>query len=199
MLGDGADDVALGEHAGRGIALGADDILDHQRADIAGAHQLSGDSHGFIHSNRRDAGSFLAQDVFDFHCLLLHVSRRERFLLLRLVYIIPIVNLISEENRRQKTAVTLTFCCLWRSRWYDRVREKFSIGILYPKKCRIKKRRTDRHASLRKNSSWRPISGGFDVSRSGVRGGLSTEDEGTPHRLDDEQCQQRRGGVEPDG
>ena len=67
MLGDGAHDVALGEHADRGIAFGADDVLDHERADIAGAHQLRGDGDGLVHANRRNTGGLLAQDISDLH------------------------------------------------------------------------------------------------------------------------------------
>src|SRR3954470_23958898 len=43
VLGDGAHHVALGEHADRGVALGAHHVLDYQRADITGAQQLRGD------------------------------------------------------------------------------------------------------------------------------------------------------------
>ena len=53
--------------ADRGVALGAHDILDHERADVAGAQQLSGDADGFVHANRGDAGGFLTQDVSDLH------------------------------------------------------------------------------------------------------------------------------------
>src|ERR1700754_1708712 len=88
MLGDGADHVALGEHADRGVALGAHDVLDHQRADIAGAQQLRGDGDGLIHANRRDAGVLLAQDVSDFHRNLLQVVCNPI-----VVYIMPIVKL----------------------------------------------------------------------------------------------------------
>src|ERR1700722_2139974 len=75
MLGDGANHVALGKHADRGTALGVHDVLDHQRADIAGAHQLRGDADGFGHPNHRHTGGLLAQDVSDFHRNLLMVNR----------------------------------------------------------------------------------------------------------------------------
>src|SRR6266571_7356910 len=42
---------------------------------MAGAHQLGGDADSFIHANRRNAGSFLAQDVSDLHRNLLQMSR----------------------------------------------------------------------------------------------------------------------------
>ena len=67
VLGDGAHHVALGEHADGGVAFGAHDVLDHQRADIAGAHQLRGDGDGLVHADRCDTGGFLAQDVSDLH------------------------------------------------------------------------------------------------------------------------------------
>ena len=67
VLGDRAHHVALGEHADRGIAFGADHVLDHERADIAGAHQLRGNGDGFVHANRCNTGGFLAQDVSDLH------------------------------------------------------------------------------------------------------------------------------------
>src|SRR3981081_2764015 len=76
MLGNGADDIAFGEHPDRGIAFGPHDIFDHKRADITGAHQLGGNGNGFVHANRRNAGSFLAQDVSDLHRNLLEMSRR---------------------------------------------------------------------------------------------------------------------------
>src|SRR5712664_124216 len=113
MFGNGANDVAFGKHANRGVAFGPDDILDHERADIAGAHQLGGDADSFIHSNRRNAGSFLAQDVSDLHRNLLQMSRRMCSLLTILVYIMPIVNLKSpacdRAPKRTKAAVMLTF------------------------------------------------------------------------------------------
>ena len=66
LRGDRANHVALGEHADRGIAFGANHIVDHERADIAGAHQLGGDTHGLGHANRDYAGrSLLAQDLSD--------------------------------------------------------------------------------------------------------------------------------------
>ena len=74
VLGDGANHVALGEHADRGIALGAHDVLDHQRADIAGAHQLRGDGDGLVHANRCNTGGLLAQDISDLHRNLLLVT-----------------------------------------------------------------------------------------------------------------------------
>ena len=99
VLGDGADDIAFGEHAGRGIAFGPDDVLDHKRADIARAHQLGRNGHGFIHSNCCNTRGLFAQDVSDFHRNLLLVSRRDKSShRSRLVYIMPIVNLISERN-----------------------------------------------------------------------------------------------------
>ena len=67
VLGDRAHHVALGEHADRGIAFGADDVLDHQRADIAGAHQLRGNGDGLVHANRCNTGGLLAQDISDLH------------------------------------------------------------------------------------------------------------------------------------
>src|ERR1700730_3706542 len=78
MLGNRPDHVAFVEHADRGIALGPHHILDHQRADITGAHQLGGRGDGFVHSNRGNAGSFLAQDVSDLHRNLLQVSLPNR-------------------------------------------------------------------------------------------------------------------------
>jgi hypothetical protein len=78
MFGNRANDVALGEHAGRGITFGSDDVLDHERTDIAGAHQLRGNGDSFVHANRHDARSFLAQDVSDLHRNLLW-STAERF------------------------------------------------------------------------------------------------------------------------
>src|SRR5271169_1792230 len=80
MFGNGADDVALGEHADGGIAFGPDDVLDHKRADIAGAHQLGRYAHGFIHSNGSNTRGLVAQDVSDFHRKLLQVSRRGKLL-----------------------------------------------------------------------------------------------------------------------
>src|SRR6516225_2309691 len=75
LRGDRANHVALGEHADRGIAFGANHVLDHERADIAGAHQLGGDTHGLVHANRDYAGGcLLAQDVSDLHGNLLRVS-----------------------------------------------------------------------------------------------------------------------------
>src|SRR5205085_9383199 len=44
VFGNRANHVALGEHAYRGIAFSPDDILDHQRADVAGPHQLGGNA-----------------------------------------------------------------------------------------------------------------------------------------------------------
>ncbi len=67
VLGDRAYDVALGEHADRSVALGADDILHHQCADIAGAHQLRGNGDRLVHANRCDTGGLLAQDISDLH------------------------------------------------------------------------------------------------------------------------------------
>jgi hypothetical protein len=67
VLGNRPDHVALSEHTDRGVAFGLDDILDHKRADIAGAHQLGGNGDGLVHPNRRNAGSFFAQDVSDLH------------------------------------------------------------------------------------------------------------------------------------
>ena len=74
VLGDRAHHVAFGEHADRRIAFGADDILDDQRADIAGAHQLRGNGDGLVHANRCDTGGFLAQDISDLHGNLLWVN-----------------------------------------------------------------------------------------------------------------------------
>src|ERR1700709_221717 len=90
MLGDGANPVALGEHADRGVALGAHHILHHQRADIAGAHQLRRDGDGLVHAYRRDASVLLTQDVSDFHRNLLQVVYRPM-----VVYIMPNVKLKS--------------------------------------------------------------------------------------------------------
>src|ERR1700730_9022759 len=67
VFGDGANHVALREHPDRGIAFGPNHVLDYKRADIAGAHQLGGNTDGLIHSNRRNTGSLLAQDVSDLH------------------------------------------------------------------------------------------------------------------------------------
>jgi hypothetical protein len=92
VFGDRANDIAFGEHSYRGVAFGPDHVLDHERADIAGAHQLGGDADSFIHSNCRNAGSFLAQDVSDLHRNLLQMGRRTCFVMARLVYIMPIVN-----------------------------------------------------------------------------------------------------------
>jgi len=86
MLGNGAHDVAFGEHADRGVAFGPHHILDHERADIAGAHQLSRNADSLVHSNRRNAGSFLAQDVSNLHRNLRQVRTS------LLAYIMPIVN-----------------------------------------------------------------------------------------------------------
>ena len=74
VLGDGAHHVALGEHADRGVAFGADHVLDHQRADIVGAHQLRGNGNGFVHANRGNTRGLLAQDVSDSHRNLLLVA-----------------------------------------------------------------------------------------------------------------------------
>src|SRR5829696_4782117 len=74
VLGDGPHHVAFGEHADRRVALGADDILDDQRADIAGAHQLGCDGDGLVHADRCDTGGFLAQDISDLHGNLLGVN-----------------------------------------------------------------------------------------------------------------------------
>src|SRR5262249_3027316 len=68
VLGDGAHHVAFREHADRGIALGADDVLDHQRADVVCAHQLRGNTHRFVHTHGHDARRLLAQNVSDQHC-----------------------------------------------------------------------------------------------------------------------------------
>jgi hypothetical protein len=67
VLRNGVDDVAFRKHTNRGIAFGPDNIVDHKRAYIVGAHQLGGNGDGFAHSNRRNAGGFLAQDVSDLH------------------------------------------------------------------------------------------------------------------------------------
>ena len=67
VFGNRANDVALSEHAYRGIAFSPDDILDHQRADVAGPHQLGGNADCLVHANGRDTGSFLAQNVSDLH------------------------------------------------------------------------------------------------------------------------------------
>ena len=79
VLGNRADDIAFCEHANGGIAFGPHHILDYKRADIAGAHQLGGNTDGFVHSNRCNTSSFLAQDVSDLHRNLLRVSRRASF------------------------------------------------------------------------------------------------------------------------
>ena len=69
MFGHRANDVAFGKHANRRIALGADHVLDDERADIAGAHQLRCDADGLVHANGDDTGRLLfAQDVSDLHC-----------------------------------------------------------------------------------------------------------------------------------
>src|SRR6202012_6285416 len=80
VLGNSPYDVTLGEHADGGVALGAHDILDDEGADIAGAHQLSGNGHCLVHSNGCNARGFFAQDVSDFHRKLLEVSRRVELL-----------------------------------------------------------------------------------------------------------------------
>ena len=67
MFGNRAHHVALGEHAYCRIAFGPDDILDHQRADVAGPHQLGGNADCLVHADGRDTGSFLAQNVSDLH------------------------------------------------------------------------------------------------------------------------------------
>src|SRR6266404_5627722 len=93
MLRNRANDIALGEHAGRGITFGSDDVLDHERTDIAGAHQLRGNGDSFVHANRHDARSFLAQDVSDLHRNLLG----QRLNVLPesiLVYNMPTVNVV---------------------------------------------------------------------------------------------------------
>ena len=59
--------TAVGMFTERRVAFGADDILDDQRADIAGTHQLRGNGDGLVHANRCDTGGFLAQDISDFH------------------------------------------------------------------------------------------------------------------------------------
>jgi hypothetical protein len=53
---------------------------------------LGGNGDGFVHSNRCNAGCFLAQDVSDLHRNLLQMSRRTSLVLIILVYIMPIVN-----------------------------------------------------------------------------------------------------------
>jgi hypothetical protein len=53
---------------------------------------LGRDANGLVQANRRDTGSFLAQDVSDLHRNLLQVNRRGVFSSERLVYIMPIVN-----------------------------------------------------------------------------------------------------------
>src|SRR5262249_27949562 len=67
LLGDRAHHVALCEHADRGIAFGADDVLHHQRANIVRAHQLGGHADGLVHPNRDHASGLLAQNVSDQH------------------------------------------------------------------------------------------------------------------------------------
>ena len=74
VFGNRAHHVALGEHADRRVAFGADDILDDQRADIAGTHQLGCNSDGLVHADRCDTGGFLAQDISDLHGNLLGVN-----------------------------------------------------------------------------------------------------------------------------
>jgi hypothetical protein len=65
---------------------------------------LGGDADGFIHANRRNAGSFLAQDVSDLHRNLLQMSRWMFLAIIKLVYIMPIVNLKSPFcGRAQRT------------------------------------------------------------------------------------------------
>src|SRR5438270_8737368 len=67
VIRNGADDIALCEHTNRGVAFGPDNILDYERTDIVGAHQPGGNGDGFIHSNRRNASDFFAQDISDLH------------------------------------------------------------------------------------------------------------------------------------
>ena len=77
MFGDCANDIAFRKHTDRGIAFGQDDILDHKRAYMVGAHQLGGNGDDLVHSNRRNAGSFLAQDASDLHRNFLQMSRSQ--------------------------------------------------------------------------------------------------------------------------
>ena len=74
VLCNRADNVVFCEHADRGIAFGPDNILDHKRADIVGAHQLCGSGDGFVHSNRHNARGLPAQDVADLHHDLLRLG-----------------------------------------------------------------------------------------------------------------------------
>src|SRR5215210_7804078 len=97
VFGNGADDVAFGEHADRSVAFGPDDILDYERADVAGPHKLGGNADGFIHANRRYAGCFLSQDVSDLHGNLPQVSRRTSWPS-RLVYNMPTVNVVPQRR-----------------------------------------------------------------------------------------------------
>ena len=46
---------------------------------VAGTHQLRGNGDGFVHSNRRNAGSFLTQDVSDLHRNLLQNEPQDVF------------------------------------------------------------------------------------------------------------------------
>ena len=87
VFGDRADHVTLGEHADRGIALGANDILDHERADIARAHQLRGNGDGLVHANRCDTGGLSCAEYLRLAWQPPSVDRAQI-----LVYIIPIVN-----------------------------------------------------------------------------------------------------------
>jgi len=95
--------------------------LTNERADIAGAHQLGGDADSFIIANRRNAGSFLAQDVSDLHRNLLQMKPQDVFGDHQIGYTLcPIVNLKSpfcgRARRARKVAVILTFLnilCHW--------------------------------------------------------------------------------------
>jgi len=67
VFGNRAHHVAFSEHAHGRIAFGANDVLDHQRTNIAGAHQLRGNGDGLVHADCCNTGGFLAQDISDLH------------------------------------------------------------------------------------------------------------------------------------
>ena len=72
VFGDRANDITFGEHADCGIAFGADDVFDDERADIARAHQLRGNADSLVHANRHNTRRLFAQDVSDLHRNLPH-------------------------------------------------------------------------------------------------------------------------------
>jgi hypothetical protein len=57
---------------------------------------LSSNADGLVHTHRRNASSLLAQDVSNLHRNLPRVSQ-DVFVPIRVVYIMPIVNLIAEK------------------------------------------------------------------------------------------------------